>query len=834
MSHKGSQIAGRHHQHGGAPRGMRGRGGAWSRGGRALASFVVACASAVLISTVVPAPASAALSEDTIQSFTRAQSDHTAEGYPNYPHVEWGTPQYVLNFTTNASAGCVYPPSGDLYPGGLGEGAVAFGECLLGAGRGDPQQDENNWNTTVKLETNNSADCGLVKDLLFQRDGSTVVSLPVHDSCKSSDTIDFRIPYADSTGTPLTGTWQVSLEAKQQGKAVVLGTWDFDSDAYPPGAAAPIHPTRPGLVANAGNASAVATVTPGATVGTDYSVSTRGSEIGGCHVPESAGGSCTVTGLSNGVVYELIAIAHGQADSDPSDPVTVRPLPPPPAPPAPPVLIADDGAVVARMDKTDADYVARFFVEAQNAGGSGVGNCEINALVGGECRIGGLANGQPVTARAKAVDEFDQESLPSASSASVTPIEALPGTIRTTCSGLTCTTTGDLPSDITEVSQAARQYRQSRSTADGTCTTAVGTYRCTVTVPSFGTWVITTAGAPAPGQAPTRGATSVENLVPPGFGEVGGSIAVSCSDDDRACETTGRMPGGASGVVQRASAANELTSTDGRPQRTSACSWSSPPTYECTAGLDYGDWNLLTEAKTSSGAIVAADLRTVTINAPAFGDVPAGPGQQRGSYAFSCDPWTGNSQSCAATGRSPAGTAAVRIDAAREQTSTTPGATVKNPCWMDDGRYQCAVDLTRGQWTVTTTAYDAAKKIVARQIETVTIAPPFGDPSVGGSARVECERRSGFNSLHFKCVAEGTKINQPALYQLRANLSGSSTKVIGACRWDSTEAWQCRAFPRNARGKWRLTFQAVDKGGVLAQGAVTLKIPGPKQEWSQG
>ena len=58
--------------------------------------------------------------------------------------------------------------------------------------------------------------------------------------------------------------------------------------------------------------------------------------------------------------------------------------------------------------------------------------------------------------------------------------------------------------------------------------------------------------------------------------------------------------------------------------------------------------------------------------------------------------------------------------------------------------------------------------------------------------------------------------------------------VIGACRWDSTGVWQCRAFPRNARGKWRLTFQAVDKGGVLAQGAVTLKIPGAKQEWSQG
>ena len=43
-----------------------------------------------------------------------------------------------------------------------------------------------------------------------------------------------------------------------------------------------------------------------------------------------------------------------------------------------------------------------------------------------------------------------------------------------------------------------------------------------------------------------------------------------------------------------------------------------------------------------------------------------------------------------------------------------------------------------------------------------------------------------------------------------------------------------RAFPRNARGKWRLTFRAVDEGGVLAHGAVTLKIPGPKQEWSQG
>ena len=93
---------------------MRGRGGAWSRGGRALASFVAACAGAILISTVVPAPASAALSEDSIESFTRAQSDHEATGYPNYPHLEWGTPQYVLNFTTNASAGCVYPPSGDL------------------------------------------------------------------------------------------------------------------------------------------------------------------------------------------------------------------------------------------------------------------------------------------------------------------------------------------------------------------------------------------------------------------------------------------------------------------------------------------------------------------------------------------------------------------------------------------------------------------------------------------------------------------------------------------------------------------------------------------------
>ena len=157
---------------------MRGRVGVWGRGGRALASFVAACAGAALISTVVPAAANAALTEESIQSFTRAQSDHEAEGYPNYPHQPWGNPQYTLNFTTDATAGCAYPSPGLPYPNGLGEGTVAFGECLLGAGRGDPQQDENNWNTTIKLAINNKSSCGLVKDLLFQRDGSAVVSLP--------------------------------------------------------------------------------------------------------------------------------------------------------------------------------------------------------------------------------------------------------------------------------------------------------------------------------------------------------------------------------------------------------------------------------------------------------------------------------------------------------------------------------------------------------------------------------------------------------------------------------------------------------------------------------
>ena len=49
--------------------------------------------------------------------------------------------------------------------------------------------------------------------------------------------------------------------------------------------------------------------------------------------------------------------------------------------------------------------------------------------------------------------------------------------------------------------------------------------------------------------------------------------------------------------------------------------------------------------------------------------------------------------------------------------------------------------------------------------------------------------------------------NRDGVFSVRANLSGTSKKMRGACNWDAPEMVQCRAW-LTQRGKWRLTWSA--------------------------
>jgi hypothetical protein len=49
--------------------------------------------------------------------------------------------------------------------------------------------------------------------------------------------------------------------------------------------------------------------------------------------------------------------------------------------------------------------------------------------------------------------------------------------------------------------------------------------------------------------------------------------------------------------------------------------------------------------------------------------------------------------------------------------------------------------------------------------------------------------------------------NRDGLFSVRANLSGTSKKMRGACNWDSPEMVQCRTWITQ-KGKWRLTWSA--------------------------
>ena len=49
--------------------------------------------------------------------------------------------------------------------------------------------------------------------------------------------------------------------------------------------------------------------------------------------------------------------------------------------------------------------------------------------------------------------------------------------------------------------------------------------------------------------------------------------------------------------------------------------------------------------------------------------------------------------------------------------------------------------------------------------------------------------------------------NRDGLFSVRANLSGTSKKMRGACNWDAPEMVQCRTW-LTQKGKWRLTWSA--------------------------
>ena len=57
--------------------------------------------------------------------------------------------------------------------------------------------------------------------------------------------------------------------------------------------------------------------------------------------------------------------------------------------------------------------------------------------------------------------------------------------------------------------------------------------------------------------------------------------------------------------------------------------------------------------------------------------------------------------------------------------------------------------------------------------------------------------------------------NRDGVFSVRANLSGTSKKMRGACNWDYPEMVQCRAW-LTQRGKWRLTW-SVDGERVYAR-----------------
>ncbi len=800
---------------------------------------VVALLLLILVAAaLLPATSRAAFEPANVVSVARWSAD------PNDPQYPSSSPRYTM---LNGQA-CKEPTQADRE--GVFRALAAPAPCLLGRGIGDAASV---WDNTIKIRFTTARACTDTQRIEFERE--TGIYVPVDpttgdEECSTNRLRNFLIPRRTGSGgqsggspiTPVPGfAGQVRLIGPVPGDKVFLGKWDFNPPPSPnPG---------PPIVSNAQPADGAVriTIAPGSPAGARYiAYATAGDHDGpSCTVPDAAGGTCTIEGLSNGATYRGEAIASsadGLAESGPTA-FEVRPLPAPPAPPVIAALAAGDRSVTAHVEPPDASQAgtAKEYIVTTVDGPQECTVADAPLAAPGDprhCTVTDLTNGIPVRVTAVAKDEFGQMSGPSAASDLATPLPPFTGVAATRCSAvlLKCSTDGQLPDGAASASQVASPKRVAPGQIAVTARCTIGSptdgrmpFGCDMTLPSYGEWMFTTQ---AQG---TVGLVQKQELImvrPPSFEGRDGSISVECSDERRSCASAGVRPSRATGIVQRATATDELTQTAGRPNRTAACSYPSATTYGCSIGLDYGQWDLVTEAKNGRD-LLARDERTVTINAPEFGSGSALPGAG-GSYVFTCAPWDGDSQVCDARGNTPPKTSAVTMVAQRLATSTTTSQTLRDDCRIAAGAYQCAVDLTRGQWTVTTTAYTAAQKIIARQVENITVAPPFGDPSVGGSARIECERRSGFNSLHFICVAEGTKINQPALYQLRANLSGSSTKVIGACRWDSTEVWQCRAFPRNARGKWRLTFQAVDEGGVLAQGAVTLKIPGPKQEWSQG
>ena len=84
-------------------------------------------------------------------------------------------------------------------------------------------------------------------------------------------------------------------------------------------------------------------------------------------------------------------------------------------------------------------------------------------------------------------------------------------------------------------------------------------------------------------------------------------------------------------------------------------------------------------------------------------------------------------------------------------------------------------------------------------------ATPTWDPDARGA----CER-SDTNTKLAKCVSGMTKLPDfTGIYALKANLSGTSHKMKGACRWDGDDS-ECRVY-LNRKGNWRLTWTAGDK-----------------------
>ena len=84
-------------------------------------------------------------------------------------------------------------------------------------------------------------------------------------------------------------------------------------------------------------------------------------------------------------------------------------------------------------------------------------------------------------------------------------------------------------------------------------------------------------------------------------------------------------------------------------------------------------------------------------------------------------------------------------------------------------------------------------------------ATPGWDPNARGA----CER-SETNKKLAKCVSGMTKLPDfTGIYALKANLSGTTHKMKGACRWDGDDS-ECRVY-LNRKGNWRLTWTAGDK-----------------------